>query len=733
MSWFGDQIKQRKQFDEENFENAFLDVAGSILGRKISDSIKQKEITKNAIQDILKYYHFYFSDNDEKPENLNEFEDELNYYIKPHGIMYRSVTLDENWYKQAVGPMIAFTQKNNIPVALIPGKIRGYYFKDFKTGKKVLITKHSCKRFKKEAYSFYRPLPQKKLTVIDLLKFMFSLLSTSDIVMYLAIMAIATFIGMISPKITKVLFSDVIESGSASILVGISIFMICHAICQVLVGLYQSFVQERIQIKQNIIVQAAVMSRMMSLPPSFFKNYSSGELSQRSSYIQNLCSLLFTTIGTTSISSVFSLAYISQIFSFSKALVLPSILITLTTVIFSMIVTFVQTKVSKDQMYNATIESGVCYSLITGISKVKLAGAEKRMFAKWARAYAKSTNLINNPPAIVKYSSVINLTISSLGNIVLYYVAIKSHVSVANYYAFTASYAMVSSAFMMLSSLASSFASLKPTLEMARPIMEAEPEISAGKEIVTSLNGNIELSNVSFKYEDDGPLVIDNLSMKVRSGEYVAIVGSTGCGKSTLLRLLLGFEKPNKGYIYYDSKDISKVDLQSLRRKIGTVMQDGKLFTGDIYSNIVIVAPELGLNDAWQAAKIASLDEDIKEMPMGMSTMISEGQGGISGGQKQRLMIARAVAPKPKILMFDEATSALDNITQRKVSDAIDSMKCTRIVIAHRLSTIKNCDRIIVLDAGKIKQEGTYKELIEQKDGYFYDLVKRQKLDNENE
>lgn len=733
MSWFGDQIKQRKQLDEENFQNAFLDVAGAILGKRISDSLKQQEIAKNAIQDILKYYHFEFSNFQERPKSITEFEDELNFYIKPYGIMHRTVVLDDDWYKQAIGPIIVFSKKYNTPVALLPGKLSGYYFTDIKTNKRIRITKKTSQRFKNNAYCFYRPLPQKKLTMLDLLKFMVSLLSTSDIILYLGIMLLATLLGMISPLVTKVLFSDVIESKSISVLVGISIFMICYSISQALFGLYQSFIQERIDIKQNVIVQAAIMSRMMSLPPRFFKGYSSGELSSRSQYIQNLCSLLFNTIGTTSISSLFSLAYITQIFVFSKALVVPSLLITLLTVVVSTVVTIVQTKVSKDQMYYSTVESGVCYSLITGISKVKLAGAEKRMFAKWARSYAKTTNLTNNPPSIVKYSPVINLAITSLGNIVLYYVAIATHVSIANYYAFTASYAMVSSAFMSLASIASSFASIKPTLEMARPIMEAEPEVSIGKEIVTNINGNIELNNISFKYEDDGPLVIDDLSLKIKQGEYVAIVGSTGCGKSTLLRLLLGFEKPLKGSIFYDSKDIQKVDIQSLRRKIGVVMQDGKLFTGDIYSNIVIVAPQLSLDDAWEAARIASLDEDIKEMPMGMGTMISEGQGGISGGQKQRLMIARAVAPKPKILMFDEATSALDNITQKNVSNAIDSLKCTRVVIAHRLSTIKNCDRIIVLDKGKIEQEGTYEELIKQKEGFFYDLVKRQKLDIEND
>ena len=224
------------------------------------------------------------------------------------------------------------------------------------------------------------------------------------------------------------------------------------------------------------------------------------------------------------------------------------------------------------------------------------------------------------------------------------------------------------------------------------------------------------------------PLVIDDLSLKIRPGQYVAIVGRTGCGKSTLLRLLLGFETPEKGAIYYDGRDLSALDLKSLRRRIGVVMQDGKLFQGDIFSNITVSAPWLTLDDAWEAAELAGIADDIRAMPMGMHTIISEGSGGISGGQRQRLMIARAIAPKPKILMFDEATSALDNITQKKVSQSLDRLKCTRIVIAHRLSTIRQCDRILVLEGGKIVEEGDYEGLL-AKNGFFAELVARQRIE----
>jgi len=266
---------------------------------------------------------------------------------------------------------------------------------------------------------------------------------------------------------------------------------------------------------------------------------------------------------------------------------------------------------------------------------------------------------------------------------------------------------------------------VKPILKTVKPIFDQVPEETHTGKNAGKLSGNIELSHVSFRYSPTMPMIIDDLSLTVKSGQYVAIVGKTGCGKSTLMRMMLGFEKPQSGAIFYDGRDMSSLDTKSLRKQIGVVLQNGKLFSSDIYSNITISAPELTLKDAWDAAEKADIADDIRQMPMGMHTYIGEGAAGISGGQKQRLMIARAIVGNPSILMLDEATSALDNITQKKVSETLDSLKCTRIVIAHRLSTIKLCDRIIVLDKGKIVEDGTYNELVE-KNGIFADLVKRQ-------
>ena len=428
------------------------------------------------------------------------------------------------------------------------------------------------------------------------------------------------------------------------------------------------------------------------------------------------------------LTSLMSLLYITQIFRYAPALVVPSLVIIVLTVGISAAASLVQMRIRRESMQTGAKNSGISYALITGIQKIKLAGAEKRAFARWADSYSEVSERTYNPPLFLKISGVITMAVSLAGTLLLYDLAVQTRVTGPEYISFNAAYGAVMGAFSALSGVALSAANIRPILEMAEPILKTAPESSENKEMVTKLSGSIELSNVYFRYTDSMPYVVDGISLKIKAGEYVAIVGTTGCGKSTLMRLLLGFETPEKGAIYYDGRDMTKLDLRSLRRRIGAVTQDGSLFQGDIYENIVISAPELTVDEAWKAAEMAGIADDIRAMPMGMQTMISEGQGGISGGQKQRLMIARAVAPKPKVLMFDEATSALDNKTQKQVSEALDNLNSTRIVIAHRLSTIKNCDRILVLDKGKIIEDGTYAELI-ARDGLFAELVARQRLD----
>lgn len=726
MGWFEKQISQRSDLDQQMFEESFFRVAGVVLGKRTATKISDDHIiTKQAIDDILKYYHFKPV---ELPKSIKGHEDQLDHCLRPHGLMKRQVVLEENWWKDAFGPILAYTKDGGEPVALLPQKLWGYYYIDRASGKKVRLNKKTAGLFESEAYCFYKPFPQRKLGIPDLLIYMKNCYDLSDTVMIFISTLAVTGVGMLMPRITKALTGPVISSGKTSALVGIAVCMLCTAIASQLIGSVNSMLSTRLETKTTLGVQAAMMMRVMRMPANFFRKYSAGELTSRSQSVDQLCSLILGMVVGTGLTSLTSLLYITQIFSFAPPLVAPSLLMILITVIFTTLSSVVQIRISKQQMELSAKESGITYAMISGVQKIKLSGAEKRFFARWLNIYSDSAELTYAPPAFIKINGVITTAISLISNIVLYYLAVRNSIDQSSYFAFTAAYGGVMGAFTALAGMALSVGSIKPILDMAEPFLKEEPESTDNKEIVTKLSGGIELNNVYFRYTENSPYIVNNMSLKIRPGEYVAIVGKTGCGKSTLMRLLLGFEKPEKGAIYYDGKDINRLDLGSLRRKIGSVIQSGGLLQGDIFSNIVITAPHLTLDDAWKAAEIAGIADDIRAMPMGMHTLISEGNGGISGGQKQRLMIARAVAPKPKILMFDEATSALDNKTQKQVSEALDGMGCTRIVIAHRLSTIRHCDRILVLDGGSVIEEGSYDELI-AKNGYFAELVERQRLD----
>ncbi|MBQ6094513.1 MAG: NHLP bacteriocin export ABC transporter permease/ATPase subunit [Lachnospiraceae bacterium] len=726
MGWFDEQIRQRKDADLAAFEGSFQEIAEAVMGKRLSDALNDdRAVTTDAIGEILKYYHVKAS---EVPESIKDMNEVLEYLMRPYGIMRRTVKLEKGWHRDAVGAMLGTRADDGSVVALIPHGVAGYRFYDRKTGKYVNLRGKNENLVLDEAVAFYKPFPLKRMNIASFMKYLVEQIAPSDLAFLGGATAVATVVGMLMPKLNNMLFSDVLASGSGQALLGIAIFMICTTLSVLMVNIIQSLAMMRVNTKLGINVQAAAMMRLLTLPANFFRTYSSGEMSSRVSYISSLADQLVRMALSTGLTSIFSLAYVTQIYVYAPALVAPALVIILVNVVVSAVTMLLQVKISKQQMELSAKNDGMCHGLITGIQKIRLSGAEHRAFARWGKLYAKSAQLIYNPPMILKVSRVLGTAISVIGTMVLYYAAVKSKVSISEYYAFNTAYGMVFGAFMTLAGTATTIANIKPTLDMVRPILETVPEIDETKKMVTQLKGGIELNNVSFRYSEDMPMILDNLSLKIHPGQYVAIVGKTGCGKSTLMRTLLGFEMPQKGAVYYDGQDLKSLDPKSLRRRIGTVMQDGKLFMGDVYSNIVITAPWLTLDDAWEAAEIAGIAEDIRRMPMGMHTIISEGQGGISGGQRQRLMIARAVAPKPKILMFDEATSALDNLTQKQVSEALDKMKCTRIVIAHRLSTIRQCDRIIVLDGGRIIEDGTYEQLI-AKNGYFAELVARQRLD----
>lgn len=726
MSWIEEQIKTRSLSDDEMMTMSCYDLASVVMGEKITRALVSNAVkTENAIDEVLKYYAIK---KPEIPSNIKDLNDKIDYLIHPSGMMRRTVILKEQWYKKSIGPLLCTFKENNEIVCVLPDENGNYYYKDFINGKKVKINKKNTNLFDTEAICFYRPFPNKKLNIKDLVTFMLSSLKLYDIVLFFIATFIASMLGLITPILTKYAYSVLIESGEYVMLGTFAIFYVSVFISVIIINTYKNLMSIRFTNSIAVEVEAAAMMRILNLPTSFFKKYSSGELATRMQYISEVCKGIMNTIFLTIITSIFSLAYVSEMFIYGGNLAIYSLVIIFLTIIVDIVATYKGMHHKKLIMHNSAKEDGIMYDLINGVQKIKLCGAEKRSFAKWSNSFKEVAIHEYNPPFIEKYSSVINLALSLIGTGIIYFYAVYNNMDTGSYFAFIAAYGAVLAAVSSITSMIEILSTIKPTIEMAMPILEEIPEISEKKAGISKLNGNIQIENLYFKYKEDMPYILEDFSLKIKAGQYVAIVGETGCGKSTLIRLLLGFEKAKRGAIFYDSKNINNIDLQSLRKNIGVVMQDGKIFEGDIYSNIVVAAPWLTLEDAWKAAKIAGIDEDIRQMPMQMNTYIGGGQGGISGGQKQRILIASAVAALPKILILDEATSALDNVTQKNISDALKTLKCTRIVVAHRLSTIKQCDRIIMIEDGKIVEDGTYDALI-AKNGKFAKLVANQRLD----
>ena len=727
MGWFEEQIRQRVQNDDDVLSDAYARMANAVSGKKKIEILFQsdREMATKAVGMILKYYRVRAR---KIPESLDGWREILDYLLRPSGILRRMVRLTDKWWKDASGAMLT-TRKDGSVVALIPGNLKGYQIVDPANDSRIDVNAKTAQDLNEEALCFYKPFPLKAIGIKEVVKYVISLLRPRDYVWMIALTGVVTLVQTIGPSVTRKIYdAGFLASGNRLVLICMVLVLLLSEMSRQMFELVKTIFSQNIQSQLNLQVESAAMMRILSLPISFFSRFNSGELTSRVSAVTTVCSTISSTFFSVILTAGFSLVYLFQIFRFAPSLLVPAVVLTLMTAILSLITALMQMGITQRRMEYDSKETGMVLALLNGIPKIKVAGAEKRAFARWAQSYAPSAKLTYNPPFIIKMSGPISQAITVGGTIVMYYLALRGGVSAADYVAFNSAYALVSGAFTGLVGAAAAVAGVRPALQMAKPLFETAPEIQEEKEVLERLGGSIEINNVSFRYTDTMPYVLRNLSLKIRKGEYVALVGRTGCGKSTLMRLLLGFEKPEKGGIFYDGRDIQMLDLKSLRRRIGVVLQAGNLFQGNIYSNITIANPSMTVEDAWKAAEMVGMKEDIERMPMGMNTLIQEGGGGISGGQKQRLMIARAIAGKPSILMFDEATSALDNITQKIVSDSLDTLKCTRIVIAHRLSTIRNCDRILMLEGGRIIEQGTYDQLIER-GGEFAKLVERQRVD----
>ncbi len=728
MSWFEEQLQTRRRLDDEQVAEAYERIARAVEGSKRAPrlTLDDAAATDSAVAAVLRYFGKKPGD---IPDTLTDPLDRVDAAVRSCGMMRRRVKLEGSWWRDATGAYLG-QLKTGEPIAIIPLGLRSYGYVEPRTNKKVLLTARTAADVQPDAYCFYRPLPEKSLTMRDLVKFMVASLDPGDYIRIALATLAVTLVGLLPAIANGLLFDRIIPSGELGLVAPIFALLLGVAISQMLIGVVRSMVSTRLSTKLSIQVDAAMMARLLSLPPGFFKDRQAGDLAKRVRNMRTVVGFLTGSVLGTGLTAVLALAYVMQIGVYAPSLCVPALLVIVVQFAVGIAVALTKAIRQREIMRTDLVVSGLTPALLKGVSKLKLAGAEKRAFAHWAEAEADHLAAQYDLPLWFKVSDTLPALVALVGTIVIYWCAGTTDVTLANFMAFNVAYGAVSAAIIALAGEAGKVAQVQTCIEAARPLLEEVPESAGQGKLVTNLTGSIELSNVSFRYDPAQPSVLDDLSLKVKSGEYLAIVGKSGSGKSTLLRLLLGFEKPERGAIYYGGQDLADLDVRSLRHAVGVCLQNGHLFSGTLFGNITISAPRATMDDAWAAAELAGVADDIRAMPMGMHTLISEGSGGVSGGQRQRILIARAVCAKPRILVFDEATSALDNVTQRHVSDALAELECTRIVVAHRLSTIKLADRIVMLDGGRIVEEGTYDELIAA-GGAFADLVERQRLGNE--
>jgi ATP-binding cassette subfamily C protein len=643
----------------------------------------------------------------------------------------RKVQLHETWYKSNNGAYLAYTAQGHDPVAMIPNGESAYKAISYAQKTVTSVTKENVSQYEREAYSFFSSFPSGKITGKTLLSFGIGFIK-KDLTYFFIIGAISAILALLIPIIIGYIFDNVIPNSSTNELAQILILLVTVAISMGLLNFAQSISVLRLEGVLTYKMQSAVWDRLLSLKLRFFHLYSAGDLAERSMGVEKIRGILSGSVLTSLISFCFSIFYLALLFYYNVKLALIALALGLTIVTFTIIMSYFGFKHVKVIRYLEVVLSGFLFQIINGIGKIRVTSSNERAFSQWVGRYSVQKQHYLGKRKINIAGEVFGSFFPIFSAIFIFWQVHKlltsgvADFTVGNYISFNNAFLCFQGALLQMSMSTVPLLTIKPIFDTFKPIIEAESEYSESKKDPGKLEGEITVSNLSFRYSDDQPMILDNVNFKIHKGEYVALVGGSGSGKSTILRLLLGFEQPVCGQIFYDNMDMNKVDIRDLRCQMGVVLQNGKLMQGSLLYNI-IGSSTLTEDDAWEAARKAGCAHEIEVLKDKMHTEVFPGESSLSGGQVQRIIIARALAKKPKIMFFDEATSALDNATQKIVTDSIDKMSATRVVIAHRLSTIMNASRIIVLNKGQIVEIGTYNELIE-KGGFFANLAKRQLL-----
>ncbi|BAY26475.1 ABC transporter-related protein [Calothrix sp. NIES-2100] len=667
-----------------------------------------------------------------KSEDPKRVKDPLEAIARASRIRLRQVILRGAWWEFDSGPILAYTAQDQRPLAVLPVGRNRYEILDPEQQCPIPLNVNTAQLISPVAYVFYRPFPDKVLKSLEILKFA-TKGTRRDWVTVLLLGAIISLFEMVTPQATAILIDNAIPSANRGLIFQLALGLLAVNFGSTMLNLVDNIAIMRAQTQAKVQTQAAMWDRLLKLPVPFFRRYTIGNLQSRVAGIQKLHQILSRSAIRSLSHSFFALLNLALLFSYSSQLALVAMAVAAVNVgmtLFSFMIS--RQKMIPMQELSGEI-SGLTVQLIGGVSKLRVAGAEQRAFAYWSQMFGQQLKLMLSTEAIEDGVTLFNMILPTVSSMLIYGTAIliaqaqtqgQTGFSTGTFIAFNTAFGTFVSGITALSGTLIKVMEVAVIWERVQPILTEKPEVDQEKTDPGLLAGGVKLDQVSFRYQEDSPLTLDRVTIEAKPGEFIALVGPSGSGKSTIVRLLLAFEQPEQGTIYYDGQDVSGLDISVVRRQLGVVLQNGRINSGSIFKNISKGAL-VTIDEAWEAARMAGLAQDIEQMPMGMHTVISEGGTNLSGGQRQRLLIARSLVLKPKILIFDEATSALDNRTQAIVSESLERLNVTRIVIAHRLSTIRNADRIYVIVAGKVMQVGNFEELMSQS-GIFADLMARQ-------
>lgn len=704
------------------------------------------------------------------PPSVAAARDPLVALLRHRGIRWREITLPELRTRSGavdgapeygdpralLGPVIGFAP-DGTPVPLLSGRT-------VDTG----AGSHPRRRSRRgsaarpvvvrRAYLLYRPLPPGTPGPAALLRFALAAPGAGrDLAVLAGAGLLSAVLGLLVPLSTGLLMPRLVEAGHHP-LRWLAVLLAAAAVSAAGLLLVRNLAAVRLTGRVQAALEPAVWDRLLSHDARFFRDFSTGDLVHRANAIAEARQALSEVLVGAVLGAFFSLAGLLVLLAVDP--LLGGVLLAASVLAVAALALLGRRR----QRYESQVYAlhgrlhGALYGLMLGIDKLQTAGREIQAFARWARPFAAQKRA---DAAAMRADAAATALTTALQPLLLAVLLATVAGQAGGGGAGTGAGAgalmaagvaagQVALALGQVTHAAATAYGIAPVLDRLRPILTEPAEArrdddgegsgdgsggsggsnggaGIGRADPGTLRGAVALEGVSYRYPGAAAPALEQVSLHAEPGEMVAVVGASGAGKSTLVRLLLGFEHPLTGAVRYDGQDLAGLDVRLVRRQLGAVLQNGGLLRGSLLENLAGTDPDVTEADVWRAAELAGIAADLRRLPLGLGTRVGEDAQGFSGGQVQRLLLARALVRRPAVLLLDEATSALDNAVQRQVADGIAALDRTRIVVAHRLSTIRRADRIYVLDRGRIAAVGDFGSLLDH-DPVFTRLVRPQEL-----